>query len=154
MSWKTPPPCECGPTLPSGRSLKGPESEPNAVWHSAAIGRHGLPNLAPFSRRQVGTRPAWALGVDFHVEDLLNAEGNLCRSAYDGAPDHPKRRVRRLFDGLRYGARKWTAPFWIEALLENSVGLTGIQGKRECAHPPVQEAAPHPDGPTRGIATR
>jgi AcrR family transcriptional regulator len=41
---------------------------------------------------------------DVNAEDLLNAAGNICRSAYEVGPDHAKRIVGLLVDGLRYGA--------------------------------------------------
>jgi AcrR family transcriptional regulator len=36
--------------------------------------------------------------------DLLSATVSLCRPAYDVAPDHTRRMVALLIDGLRYGA--------------------------------------------------
>jgi AcrR family transcriptional regulator len=36
--------------------------------------------------------------------DLLSAAVSLCRPAYDVAPDHTRRMVALLIDGLRYGA--------------------------------------------------
>jgi AcrR family transcriptional regulator len=36
--------------------------------------------------------------------DLLSAVVSLCRPAYDVAPDHTRRMVALLIDGLRYGA--------------------------------------------------
>lgn len=41
---------------------------------------------------------------DVNAEDLLNAAGNICRSAYDAGPENAKRMVRLLVDGLRFGA--------------------------------------------------
>lgn len=37
--------------------------------------------------------------------DLLSAAVSLCRPAYDVAPDHTRRMIALLIDGLRYGAR-------------------------------------------------
>ena len=36
--------------------------------------------------------------------DLLSAAVSLCRPAYDVAPDHTRRMIALLIDGLRYGA--------------------------------------------------
>jgi AcrR family transcriptional regulator len=41
--------------------------------------------------------------TDFAAEDLLDAVASLCRSAYDHGPDHARRMVALLVDGLRYG---------------------------------------------------
>jgi AcrR family transcriptional regulator len=41
--------------------------------------------------------------TDFAAEDLLDAVASLCRSAYDHGPDHARRMVALLADGLRYG---------------------------------------------------
>jgi len=41
--------------------------------------------------------------TDFATEDLLEAVASLCRSAYDRGPDHARRMVALLVDGLRYG---------------------------------------------------
>lgn len=38
--------------------------------------------------------------------DLLSAAVSLCRTPYDAAPDHTRRMLELLIDGLRYGARK------------------------------------------------
>jgi len=42
--------------------------------------------------------------ADVNADDLLNAVANLCRRAHDEAPDHARRMVALLIDGLRYGA--------------------------------------------------
>ncbi len=42
--------------------------------------------------------------ADFDAKDLLNAAANMSRFAYDVGPDHAKRMVGLLVDGLRYGA--------------------------------------------------
>ena len=42
-------------------------------------------------------------GVD--PEDLLRAVASLCTSAYNVGPEHARRMVALLVDGLRYGAR-------------------------------------------------
>ena len=41
--------------------------------------------------------------ADFTAGDLLDAVASLCRSAYDHGPDHARRMVDLLVDGLRYG---------------------------------------------------
>jgi len=41
--------------------------------------------------------------TDFTAEDLLDAVASLCRSAYDRGPEHARRMVALLVDGLRYG---------------------------------------------------
>jgi AcrR family transcriptional regulator len=38
--------------------------------------------------------------------DLLAAAASLCRPAYDVSPDHTRRMIALLIDGLRYGAPK------------------------------------------------
>jgi AcrR family transcriptional regulator len=40
---------------------------------------------------------------DFAARDLLDAVASLCRSAYDRGPEHARRMVALLVDGLRYG---------------------------------------------------
>lgn len=40
---------------------------------------------------------------DVDAKDLLSAIGSLCMSAYDDRPDHTRRMVALLIDGLRYG---------------------------------------------------
>ncbi len=42
--------------------------------------------------------------------DLLSAAASLCRPAYDVAPDHTRRMVALLIDGLRYGAGATAKP--------------------------------------------
>jgi AcrR family transcriptional regulator len=41
---------------------------------------------------------------DFAAEDLLDTVASLCMRAYDRGPDHARRMVALLVDGLRYGA--------------------------------------------------
>ena len=41
--------------------------------------------------------------TDFVAKDLLDAVASLCRTAYDRGPDHARRMVALLVDGLRYG---------------------------------------------------
>jgi hypothetical protein len=41
--------------------------------------------------------------TDFTTGDLLDAVASLCRSAYDHGPEHARRMVALLVDGLRYG---------------------------------------------------
>jgi AcrR family transcriptional regulator len=51
---------------------------------------------------------ATAVGVvrtDVTSEDLLGAVASLCMSAHDHGPDHARRMVALLVDGLRYGMR-------------------------------------------------
>jgi AcrR family transcriptional regulator len=43
--------------------------------------------------------------TDFAAEDLLGAVASLCMHAYDQGPEHARRMVSLLVDGLRYGAR-------------------------------------------------
>lgn len=49
---------------------------------------------------------AGEIRTDFTAEDLLDAVASLCRSAYDRGPDHARRMVALLVDGLRYGAKR------------------------------------------------
>ena len=44
--------------------------------------------------------------TDFSAGDLLDAVASLCRSAYDHGPDHARRMVALLVDGLHYGASR------------------------------------------------
>jgi AcrR family transcriptional regulator len=44
--------------------------------------------------------------TDFAARDLLDAVASLCRTAYDRGPDHARRMVALLVDGLRYGKSK------------------------------------------------
>jgi len=41
--------------------------------------------------------------TDFTAGDLLDAVASLCRTAYEHGPDHARRMVALLVDGLRYG---------------------------------------------------
>ena len=41
--------------------------------------------------------------TDFSAEDLLDAVASLCMRAYDHGPEHARRMVALLVDGLRYG---------------------------------------------------
>jgi AcrR family transcriptional regulator len=43
--------------------------------------------------------------TDIAAEDLLGAVASLCMHAYDQGPEHARRMVSLLVDGLRYGAR-------------------------------------------------
>ncbi|MDA8427094.1 MAG: helix-turn-helix domain containing protein [Treponema sp.] len=43
---------------------------------------------------------------DFVAEDLLDAVASLCMRAYDRGPDHARRMVALLVDGLRYGSSR------------------------------------------------
>ena len=43
--------------------------------------------------------------TDIAAEDLLGAVASLCLHAYDQGPEHARRMVSLLVDGLRYGAR-------------------------------------------------
>jgi AcrR family transcriptional regulator len=43
---------------------------------------------------------------DFTAGDLLDAVASLCRSAYDHGPEHARRMVALLVDGLRYGTSR------------------------------------------------
>jgi AcrR family transcriptional regulator len=42
--------------------------------------------------------------TDIAAEDLLGAVASLCRHAYEQGPEHARRMVALLVDGLRYGA--------------------------------------------------
>jgi AcrR family transcriptional regulator len=44
--------------------------------------------------------------TDIAAEDLLGAVASLCRHAYEQGPEHARRMVALLVDGLRYGARQ------------------------------------------------
>ena len=44
--------------------------------------------------------------TDFTAEDLLDAVASLCMRAYDRGPDHARRMVALLVDGLRYGTSR------------------------------------------------
>jgi AcrR family transcriptional regulator len=41
--------------------------------------------------------------TDFAAEDLLDAVASLCHTAYEKGPEHARRMVALLVDGLRYG---------------------------------------------------
>ena len=43
--------------------------------------------------------------TDVHADELLSAVSSLCMSAHNVGPDHARRMVALLVDGLRYGAR-------------------------------------------------
>ena len=55
---------------------------------------------------------AGEIRTDFAAKDLLDAVASLCRTAYERGPDHARRMVALLVDGLRYGTSrsKDTAP--------------------------------------------
>jgi len=42
--------------------------------------------------------------TDVHADELLSAVSSLCMSAHNVGPDHARRMVALLVDGLRYGA--------------------------------------------------
>lgn len=42
--------------------------------------------------------------TDFTAQDLLDAVASLCHTAYQQGPEHARRMVALLVDGLRYGA--------------------------------------------------
>ena len=44
--------------------------------------------------------------TDFTAEDLLDAVASLCMRAYDHGPEHARRMVALLVDGLRYGTSR------------------------------------------------
>jgi AcrR family transcriptional regulator len=44
--------------------------------------------------------------TDFAAEDLLDAVASLCMRAYDHGPEHARRMVALLVDGLRYGTSR------------------------------------------------
>jgi AcrR family transcriptional regulator len=46
--------------------------------------------------------------ADVDPEELLNAVARLCMSTHDSGPDHARRMVALLADGLRYGASRNT----------------------------------------------
>jgi AcrR family transcriptional regulator len=81
-----------------------------SALHSGDPAYNPLPNY--YSRRltpalQSLLEAAAATGeirADFDAKDLLNAAANMSRFAYDVGPDHAKRMVGLLVDGLRYGA--------------------------------------------------
>lgn len=43
--------------------------------------------------------------TDVDAEDILSAVANLCHQTYNDDPDHARRMVALLSDGLRYGAK-------------------------------------------------
>ncbi len=43
--------------------------------------------------------------TDVHADELLSAVSSLCMSAHNVRPEHARRMVALLVDGLRYGAR-------------------------------------------------
>lgn len=51
-----------------------------------------------------GAAEAGALRADIGAEDLLSAVAGLCTHAYSQGPEHARRMVDLLVDGLRYGA--------------------------------------------------
>jgi hypothetical protein len=46
--------------------------------------------------------------TDFAAADLLDAVASLCRTAYDRGPEHARRMVALLVDGLRYDKSRST----------------------------------------------
>jgi AcrR family transcriptional regulator len=49
---------------------------------------------------------AGAVRADFTAEDLLDTVASLCMRAYDRGPEHARRMVALLVDGLRYGINR------------------------------------------------
>lgn len=47
---------------------------------------------------------AGAVRADVDADDILGAVASLCMPAHDNGPDHARRMVALLVDGLRYGA--------------------------------------------------
>ena len=66
--------------------------------------------LRPAFRALVeSARAAGAVRTDFDADEILSAVASLCMSARDDKPDHARRMVALLVDGLRHGARSSTS---------------------------------------------
>ena len=64
-----------------------------------------MQRLEPALRTLLDTAAAaGAVRTDIAADDLLGAVASLCRQAYEKGPDHARRMVDLLVDGLRYGA--------------------------------------------------
>lgn len=81
-----------------------------AALHSGDPAFDALPvyfeqRVLPALRSLLGTAAAaGAVRTDVEPLDLLRAVGNLCLPAHEAGPDHARRMVALLVDGLRYGA--------------------------------------------------
>jgi len=72
--------------------------EPLATYYDDKL----RPAMAMLLKKAVD---AGEIGKGFAPGDLLSAIVSLCRPAYDVAPDHTRRMIALLVDGLRYNAR-------------------------------------------------
>jgi AcrR family transcriptional regulator len=61
--------------------------------------------LEPALRTLESAVAAGEIRSDIAAEDLLGAVASLCMHAYNRGPEHARRMVALLVDGLRYGAR-------------------------------------------------
>ena len=81
-----------------------------AALHSGDPAFDALPvyfeqRVLPALRSLLATAAAaGAVRTDVEPLDLLRAVGNLCLPAHEDGPDHARRMVALLVDGLRYGA--------------------------------------------------
>ena len=81
-----------------------------AALHSGDPAFDALPvyfeqRVLPALRSLLATAAAaGAVRTDIEPLDLLRAVGNLCLPAHQDGPDHARRMVALLVDGLRYGA--------------------------------------------------
>ena len=84
----------------------------HSALHSGNPAFNPLPDL--FGQRLVpalrslleAAAAAGEIRADVDAGDLLYAAANICRSAYDVGPEHAKRMVGLLVDGLRYGGSR------------------------------------------------